>query len=326
MPKSKSSAAVGSLSARAISFRNRHQQYLYGILHEPDPAIARGVCVLLLSPGTKGRVGPHRLYRKIASRLVPIGFHVLRFDFHGLGDSEGEVTEDVLVDMYNSIMGGRYVEDTMAAIDWMVATYGIRHFVGSGLCGGSITALLSAAVDKRIECLLTLGIPTVLDGGPDNWGRFISQGRLKELRRGYLRKLADPQSWRRLLLGKSSYAVIWKALRVGRPTVQRSKTQDAGLPPDNANPRFAPAFLSVLESGRPILLVFSGADRLQHDFREKLEARNKQRIATLQHLYQVKIIDSANHVLSDSEWLSEFTDLAADWLDARYPASPDNPP
>ena len=95
---------------------------LRGILHEPDASVALGVCVLLLSPGIKGRVGPHRLYLKIAARLAPLGFHVLRFDYHGLGDSEGEISELVLVDMYNTIHGGRYTGDTVAAMDWMQET------------------------------------------------------------------------------------------------------------------------------------------------------------------------------------------------------------
>ena len=120
-------------NARCISFRNQGGVMLHGILHEPDASVARGVCVLLLSPGTKGRVGPHRLYTKIAARLAPLGFHVLRFDFYGLGDSEGELSTRVLADMYNSIQSGRYIGDTIAAMDWMQETLGVRRFVGSGL-------------------------------------------------------------------------------------------------------------------------------------------------------------------------------------------------
>ena len=130
-----------------ITIPNQQGHMLHGILHTPPPATARGVCVLLLSPGIKGRIGPHRLYLKLAAQLVPAGFHVLRFDFHGLGDSEGELHEELLADVYNTIQGGRYVEDTIAAMNWMEAEHGIAQFIGSGLCGGSITALLSAARD-----------------------------------------------------------------------------------------------------------------------------------------------------------------------------------
>ena len=116
-------------TGRIVSFANRNGILLRGMLHEPDPRQARGVCVLLLSPGIKGRVGPHRLYLKIAERLVPMGFHVLRFDFYGLGDSEGEIEEHLLSDMYNTIQSGRYVDDTIAAMDWMRATTSLPRAV-----------------------------------------------------------------------------------------------------------------------------------------------------------------------------------------------------
>jgi dienelactone hydrolase len=138
--------------------------------------------VLLLSPGIKGRVGPHRLYLSIAARLVPLGFHVLRFDYYGLGDSEGELSERALADMYNSIQAGRYIGDTIAAMDWMQRTLEIRRFVGSGLCGGSISALATAEVDRRIECLLGMGLPTVLEGGPENWARILTKHQIVSLR------------------------------------------------------------------------------------------------------------------------------------------------
>ena len=157
-----------------VTFRNSRGMRLIGMLHQPPPESARGICILMLSPGMKGRVGPHSLYLKFAERLVPLGFHLLRFDFYGLGDSEGELTEDVLADMYNAIQGGRYVDDTIAAMDWMQAEHGIKRFVGSGLCGGSITSLLTAQRDPRIFALLGIGLPAVLDGGEANWGALDS--------------------------------------------------------------------------------------------------------------------------------------------------------
>ena len=304
---------------RCVAFSNKNAQMLRGILHEPDSDNALGVCILLLSPGIKGRVGPHRLYLKIAERLVPIGFHVLRFDYHGLGDSEGELPERALADMYNTVHGGRYVEDTIAAMDWMEGTFGIRRFVGSGLCGGSISALLTASIDLRIECLLGIGIPTALDGGPENWGRSLTGGQLKELRTGYLRKLMDPRAWTRLLSGKTNYSVLWRSLRGG----SRARSSSPGRTPsapaaDNVNPRFAPAFRAVLDSARPMLLIFSANDRMHHEFEEKFEGRNPDLAARRGTLYQTIVIPNANHVLSDRSSVTALLDHAELWLAVRY--------
>jgi len=310
-------------TGRYIEFTNRDENILRGILHEPPAGKAVGVCILLLSPGIKGRVGPHRLYLKIAERLTPLGFHVLRFDFHGLGDSGGEVAEVALADMYNTVQGGRYIGDTVSAMDWMAKEAGIRRFVGSGLCGGSISALLTAAEDSRIECLLGIGIPTALDGGPENWGRSLTTGQLQELRGGYLRKLMAPRSWMRLLTGRTNYSVLWRSLR-SKPAAPAAVTPASASPPnDNANPRFAPAFRRVLESKRPMLLIFSANDRLHHEFEEKLERRHPDLASQRGHLYETAVIPQANHVLADRSSVAQLLDHAERWLIRLYhPRSP----
>lgn len=308
--------------ARPVAFRNRQGDLLQGILHEPEPSTARGVCVLLLSPGIKGRVGPHRLYLKIAAGLVPLGFHVLRFDFRGLGDSEGELVEHELVDVYNQVHGGRYVNDTIDALNWFQVTSDIGRFVGSGLCGGSITALMAAEIDRRIECILGVGLPTILEGGPENWARYVSSAQASALRTGYLRKLADPKSLLRFLTGKSSYSAIVRVFRLlisDHPGGTEPREHEASSTPDSTNPRFASAFLAMLESNRPMMLVFSENDRLRLQFADHFEQRHAARLQAKRHLYDVQVIPNANHVLSDQESVHELVRIAGSWLTTLYP-------
>ena len=312
-------------AVQCVSIPNRHGLKLHGILHAPDPDMARGECILLLSPGVKGRVAPHRLYLQMAERLVPLGFHVLRFDFHGLGDSEGSIDERVMADMYNSIQGGRYVDDTIDAMDWMQASHGVARFVGSGLCGGSITALLAARHDARIGSLLGLSLPSTLEGGAENFDRFLTRGQLRDEGRSYLRRIKDPRSWARFMTGKSGYTVILKALReLVFPTKSRpvatgstaSASSGPAAPVDNANPRFAPAFLDLLADRRPILLLFSGNDRHRHEFAEKFEDRYAAQIQASSGSYSLHVIDKANHILSDKAWVEEMLDVATGWLES----------
>ncbi len=299
-----------------VSFRNARGDTLHGMLHAPAAEVRRGVCILLLSPGIKGRVGPHRLYLKLAGPFVAAGFHVLRFDYYGLGDSEGTLGERVMADMYNSIQGGRYVDDTIAAMDWMAVNHGITQFVGSGLCGGSISALLTAQVDRRVEALLGIGLPSTLEGGAENFDRFLTRGQLRQEGRGYLRKALDPKSWKRFLSGKSGYRLIWRAVR---ELFVPSKPTPVAAAPDNASPVFAPAFLTILKAGRPILLTFSSNDRHRFTFGEKFEERYAAQIAAIGHPYQVHLIEGANHVLSEPAWIGETLDVSLTWLDRHYP-------
>ena len=206
-----------SASVVAATFPNREGQRLFGILHQPAVPREPGVAILLLSPGVKMRVAPHRLYNKMAARFAALGYPVLRFDFNGLGDSEGEIQESHLADFYGSVQVGRYVADTVAAMDWMQQTHGCSRFIAAGLCGGAITGLLTADRDPRIISLVGLGIPVILDGTHIDHSKYMTDKQLAGNRDRYLGKLRlwDPavwKSWTRFFSGQSHYSLITRAL------------------------------------------------------------------------------------------------------------------
>ncbi len=198
------------MQVNPVVFANRNDQKLFGMLETPDPDRKKNIAILILSPGIKMRVGPHRLYNKLSAKMVEAGFTVLRYDFYGLGDSEGEIEERVLANVYNSIQNGRYIHDTLDAMDWMQKEYGFDQFILSGLCGGAITGLLAGYDDERVKGLLSLGLINVFEGGEDNFSRYITDGELESLKRGYLDKLTDLDSWKRLLSFRSDFRAIFK--------------------------------------------------------------------------------------------------------------------
>jgi hypothetical protein len=77
----------------------------------------------------------------------------------------------------------------------------------------------------------------------------------------------------------------------------------------------------MLESGRPLMLFFSGADRLHAQFGENFESHYDARLQQRRHLYSVHIIPGANHVMSSAPWVDELTEAGAGWLESRYPTS-----
>lgn len=299
-----------------VHFRNDEGQQLVGMLHLPDVPAAGRPCILLLSPGVKMRVAPHRMYNKMADTFAREGFAVLRFDFAGLGDAEGEIEHAQLSHVYNNIQLGRFVGDTRAALDWLQAEHGFGRFIAGGLCGGAITGLLTAEHDRRIVGLLALGIPVVLDAGDGKWSEHLTRGQLDHLRQGYLRKLRDPASWLRLLSFKSDYRVIWKSVRrlFERKPPRSAVPPVNGQPADNTNPKFAPAFFAMVESGRPMLHIFSGSDRLAAEFKEKFEERHSGRLAEYQDQVDIHVIDKANHILAHPDWFNEMLAVSCDWL------------
>jgi fermentation-respiration switch protein FrsA (DUF1100 family) len=302
-------------------FTNRAGLRLFGILH--TPAAARSdIAVILLSPGVKMRVGPQRLYRRLTNTLTAQGVTVLRFDFFGLGDSEGALTEDLLRDVYNHIEVGRFVDDTIDAMNWMEEHCGLHRFILSGLCGGAITGLLAGAQDPRVAGLLALGITPVLASRSADPSLYMTKGQLEQIGRSYIEKLLQPGAWLRLLTLQTDFRLLWRSLkslrRRSRPNVAQAAAPPEG---DNASPLFPPAFFRMLETRRPMLLVFGGSDRLHFEFEEKFFARHRQKLAELPPLYDVHVIANANHVLSLDAWQQEMLTMATGWLDTHFPGA-----
>jgi hypothetical protein len=278
---------------------------------------------VLLSPGVKMRVGPQGLYRRMTDEFVALGIPVFRFDFYGLGDSEGTLTEELLRDVYNHIEVGRFVDDTLDAMSWMEQHRGTKRFILSGLCGGAITGLLAGGRDPRVVGLLGLGMTAVLAAKAADASLYMTEGQLSHQRRKYARRLTNPTAWLRLLTLKSDYRLIWRFMT--QPIQQRlraPKPAEAAPPPenDNANPLFPPAFFNMLATRRPMLLVFGGSDRLQWEFEEKFLARHAARLASMPKLYDVHVIGNANHVLSLTEWQNEMLDVSRRWLRKHFAA------
>ena len=311
-----------------VTFPSRDGVRLFAMLSMPAAPTGRPA-IVLLPAGIKMRTGPQRIYKQMADRFVALGHPVLRVDTHGLGDSEGEIAERAMPDLFGTIQLGRYVGDTRAAMDWLETTHGIKRFLVAGLCGGAITALLAADEDPRVVGLVGLGMPVILDGSGIDYWRYMTTVQLKGTRDRYLAKFKiwEPRvwkSWWRFVTLQSHYSLIGMSvlMRKTQPGAVASEpasspdtpVAQASVPADNTNPRFAPAFLRVLAGGRPILLVFGGADRLRWEFEEKFVARHRDALDAQSNRYDLVVIPDANHIFSLGEWQRPLVDQVATWL------------
>jgi len=310
-----------------IVFENREGLKLFGMLHKPAEGKLNDIGIIILSPGVKTRVAPHRLYNKMAAQFVKRGYLVFRFDFYGLGDAEGEIEEEYLADFYGTVQVGRYVGDTLAALDWIENECGVSRIIFAGLCGGAITGLLAGANDERVIGLLSLGIPVILDSTNIDSSKYITQGQLKKLGVGYLGKLVSIKALFRLLTFRSDYRLIGKVLtqmfvifvklvKSDQSMGVRKAENDVKI--DNYNKLFTPAFFKMASGKQKLLFIFSGADRLAWEFEEKFVVPNKEKVETCGNNYEVHTIANANHILSRKEWRQEMFRVVDDWLDKRF--------
>jgi uncharacterized protein len=120
---------------------------MLGFLSLPDAPLRRGAW-LLCSPFGQEAARSKQLYRVLAERLAREGCAVLRFDFHGTGDSPGELADQSLAD---------WVTDLLAADAWLRSrlqnTAVPVHWFGLRL-GASLVALAAERAAPRPRELL----------------------------------------------------------------------------------------------------------------------------------------------------------------------------
>lgn len=308
--------------ANPVTFDNSAGHTLFGTLHLPARFNSSLPTLVLLSPGVKMRVGPGRLYVPITDMFNDLGFKVFRFDFFGLGDSEGELHEKFLADVYNNIEVGRYVDDTVCALNWLRSRGHGERFLLGGLCGGAITALLTAEVESSVVALLSLGMTVTLASNSAVPAKYLSGGQLDMLRQGYIRRILEPRSWLRLLSFRSDYAAIWESMKrvlakrnVSIEPAVLSKTATAVQQRGNANPLFPHAMLAFLKRGGKAFMLFGEKDRLHSEYSEKFAIPYGIHLAPYSAQVTEHVIAGANHILSMPEWRAELLFATRRWLE-----------
>lgn len=116
-------------------FFGRAPRSLFGVYHPPKAAQARGTGVVLCYPFGQEYMRAHRAYRQMALLLSKAGFHVLRFDYYGTGDSSGDAMDVSLT---------QWVEDARAAADELKETAEVKRVAFVGLRLGAAVAALAA--------------------------------------------------------------------------------------------------------------------------------------------------------------------------------------
>ncbi len=188
--------AAGKLSAQAASgwrtvVFDCAESRLAGIVHGADTRSALGVVIVVGGP--QYRVGSHRQFVSLAEGFAGAGFPTLRFDYRGMGDSEGELAGFTGVD-----------EDIRCAIDALQAQCpGVERVLLWGLCDAATAAVAYAHQDPRVAGLM-LANPWV----------YSPQGQAKTyLRRYYLQRLLSRDFWAKVLSGRFALGDSLRSLR-----------------------------------------------------------------------------------------------------------------
>jgi pimeloyl-ACP methyl ester carboxylesterase len=224
---------------------------LFGIITRPvgEPL---GVGVILIYGGeyTMSAVAS-QLWPRIARRLAGQGFHVLRYDHHGNGDSSGVA--------HGFDHRHPYVADLEAAIEFM-RLQGLSRFGLLGACLGARASLVCASSMSDVESLFLMSA-TVHDariGGKDEeWAERY--GVTHYLRRAVqwrtLRKLRDPVIRRAFVRVAAA-----KIKRVLGGAKNRLVVPGQGPSGVTVSKNFLKPLKGALDGGTRVLFVFGDKD------------------------------------------------------------------
>ena len=267
---------------------------LVAILHRPVEPRARGV--LLIVGGPQYRAGSHRQFVLLARHLASKGFPVLRFDYRGMGDSEG-------ADIAFTNTGA----DVRAALSALAGATGSREIVVWGLCDAASAALMHACSDPRV-CGLVLANP---------WVRQTETEARAYLRHYYGARFLDREQWRRLLTGKvnpfKSAADLLKLLIKSR-SGGGEKAHPAGQP---AAAAFVTRMLEGLESfGGKVLVLLSGDDMTAAEFKDVVAGSPRWARALERAAVTRRDLPQADHTFSTAAWRDEAAVCTERWLES----------
>jgi len=289
---------------KPATFKNKASQTLFGIIHSPDSGRKneKRIGINILNPGLKNRVAPNRLNIKIARLLCEKGFYIFRFDPPGIGDSEGELPDLSVLDLWGDIQEKRFVEDTLCANEYFTNKCALDELILIGTCGGAITAFFTGVKDDRVKKMILIDMPVIISSSKRSFkDRIISSSETsKQALVGYLKKLIKPKSWINFLTGKSEYGAIWFLFKqkFGVPVNnEQSKTYDD----INFNNLIPSALKKLISKKVRMSFILAEKDTNTQIFQDKFEKPYLRNSHKADKLSEVVIVENANHIYALKE-------------------------
>ncbi len=262
---------------------------LWGILACPETPAETAIVVIVGGP--QYRVGSHRQFVLLSRELASAGYAVLRFDYRGMGDSEGAQRT---FDNVGSDIGA-----AIGILQQRVPS--VKHVALWGLCDGASAALLyfHETHDPRVNGLCLL----------NPWIRSEASLAKTQVKHYYGRRLMQKEFWYKLASGKVTLRAVVGFVQKTRLAAARSNQESPQRQPFQK--RMATAWRLFPNH---ILLLLSGEDYTAKEFLE-VASTDESWKGALTHPNLVRHdLQSADHTFSNEASRAIVVILTLEWL------------
>jgi exosortase A-associated hydrolase 1 len=293
---------------QALGFACGSEQ-LVAILSPSAAPARRGV--LIIVGGPQYRAGSHRQFALLARALAAQGVPVMRFDYRGMGDSDGELRNFKMVQ-----------DDLRAAVDaFLHAVPGLQEVVLWGLCDAASAAMFYAHGDPRVAGLVLL----------NPWARTEDGLARATLKHYYRDRLLQPALWKKIFSGQfdfrgalRSLAGVLGAARGKAPAAETTPAPEAAAPQPvysvgapAGGPGLHGRMLEGMQRfGGPVLFIFSGADLTAQEFLDMTKASRRWQDLLAAPRVQQQTLPAADHTFSRREWRDQVAAWTGEWVRA----------
>jgi pimeloyl-ACP methyl ester carboxylesterase len=300
-----------------IAFTNSNDLTLRGILHRGRDSAYRRTSLILLNTGLNDMAGWHRIQVKMARHLAQHGYNVLRFDDTGIGDSDGEITEESIVSIFASIETGLFVPNADAAVDYMSKRFQKERLVYVGPCGGALTAIHSAATNRNVAGVIYIGGPATLSS--QEYLKKVDPWEVRQNVDKYRSKMLDLNAWLRFVTGRGEYATVFRSIvyflaHKIRGEYKQTSTLEEYAGATNINEKLFHSYEMYSKSKRPILFYFAEIDSATWEFKKFFLKKYDNGPLWRQGRHTFIEVQGANHIFSGFDSQKKLNADLSDWL------------
>ena len=304
-----------------VEFQNQDGLLLRGILHHGNRKVYKNVSLICLNTGLNDMVGWHRIQVKLSRYLAANGYNLIRFDDTGIGDSDGEILKDSIVEIFSDIETGLFVSNADAAVNFVSKNYPDEKMIYLGFCGGGVTAFHSAVQNKKVVGVIDIGGPITLSSK-----EYLQKKDPWEVQKNvakYKSKFFQIRPWINFITFRGEYQTVFNSITSYIKHKIKGEYKDSLSPKDfsdvkNLNRKFFSSFESYAKSKRPALFFFAEIDSATWEFKKYFLSKYQSSSFWSDTLFTFIEAEHANHIFSSLESQERIKEDLKEWLETHF--------